>query len=118
MPQNRNQFIDIFIGNLTNAIVHEILEKSIINKEELADKYSNKYRNEVINSYNIAKRYREKINPLNKPLPIKDITHIKDKIKNKVNLELQTRINNGYKNINLDLINQEIDNKLKDLKIE
>ena len=53
MPQNRNQFIDILIGNLANAIVHTILEQSI-DKQELISKY----RNETINSYDIAKRYR------------------------------------------------------------
>ena len=35
MPQNRNQLIELFIGNITNAIVHRILEKAI-GKEVLA----------------------------------------------------------------------------------
>ncbi|MDP2924745.1 MAG: hypothetical protein Q8N99_00065 [Nanoarchaeota archaeon] len=118
MPQNRNQFIDIFIGNLANAIVHDILEKSIMNNEELRDKYSNKYRNELINSYNIAKRYRDKINPLDKTLPLKDIIYIKDQLKNKVQAELLSRINQGYQNINLESIDQEIDEKFKELRIE
>ncbi len=118
MPQNRNQFIDIFIGNLANAIVHDILEKSIINKAELENKYSNKYRNEVINSYNLAKKYRDKINPLDKTLPLKDIVYIKDKLKNKVQAELLTRISKGYQNINLKSIDKEIDDKLKELKVE
>jgi len=38
MPQNRNQLIELFIGNITNAIVHRILERAI-DKEEIADKY-------------------------------------------------------------------------------
>lgn len=118
MPQNRNQFIDIFIGNLANAIVHTILEKSLINKEELINKYLNKYRNEIINSYEIAKRYREKINPINKTLPIRDVIYIKDKLRIKVIAELNLRISKGYQNINLDLINEEIDKVLRELGIE
>ena len=38
MTQNRNKFIEIFIGNISNAIVHEILEKSI-KQDFLVDKY-------------------------------------------------------------------------------
>ena len=33
MSQNRNKLIILFIGNVSNAIVHEILEKAINNKE-------------------------------------------------------------------------------------
>ncbi len=113
MPQNRNQFIDILIGNLANAIVHTILEKSI-DKQELISKY----RNETINSYDIAKRYREKINPIAEPFPIKDISYIKEKLSNKVRAELNLRISKGYQNINLDLINIEINKALKELSIE
>lgn len=29
MPQNRNKLIELFIGNIVNAIVHDILEKAI-----------------------------------------------------------------------------------------
>lgn len=90
MAQNRNQLVDIFIGNLANAIVHTILENSI-DKEELISKY----RNEVLNSYDIAKRYRERINPINKPFPIKDLEYVKEKLKNRVNGELRLRIDKG-----------------------
>ena len=58
MTQNRKKLISLLIGNLTNAIVHEILELSI-NKEELISKY----RKELVTSFQIAKKYREKINP-------------------------------------------------------
>ena len=63
MPQNRNQLIELFTGNITNAIVHRILEKAI-DKQEIADKY----RKELITSFEVAKKYREKINPI-KTLP-------------------------------------------------
>ena len=111
MPQNRSKLIDLFIGNISNAIVHKILERSI-NKEEL----TSKYRKELITSYEIAKRYREKINPTNMPLPIKDIPYIKNKIANKVRLELLIRISKGYE-INLGLMDEEINKALKDMKI-
>ncbi len=38
MVQNRNKLIDLFIGNISNSIVHKILEKAIDNKE-IASKY-------------------------------------------------------------------------------
>lgn len=113
MPQNRNQFIDIFIGNLANAIVHTILEKSI-DKQELISKY----RNETINSYDIAKRYREKINPIDKSFPIKDLVYLKEKLNNKIRAELNLRISKGYQNINLDLIGTEVNKALKELNVE
>lgn len=113
MPQNRNQFIDILIGNLANAIVHTILEKSI-DKPELISKY----RNETINSYNISKRYREKINPINKSFPLKDLEYIKEKLSNRVRAELNLRITKGYQNINLNLIDIEIKKTLKELNLE
>ena len=71
MTQNRNKLIDIFIGNLTNSIVHTILEKAV---KEDKDYLADKYRKELITSFEIAKRYRDKINPVNMPLPEKDIS--------------------------------------------
>ena len=71
MAQNRNKLIDLFIGNISNSIVHKILEKAI-NDKELA----NRYNKELLSSLKIARRYREKINPVNAPLPDKDIEHI------------------------------------------
>jgi len=38
MSQNRNKLIILFIGNVSNVIVHEILEKAINNKE-ITDRY-------------------------------------------------------------------------------
>ncbi|MFH1358501.1 MAG: hypothetical protein ABIH37_01285 [archaeon] len=112
MTQNRNKLIEIFISNLSNSIVHEILEKAT-NQDELI----NKYDKELLNSLNIAKKYREKINPSNSELPHKDIIYIKNKITNKVRNELQVRISKGYENINLNLIDSLIDKHLKETKI-
>ena len=115
MTQNRNKLIELFISNISNIIVHNILENKI--KNEKLD-LEEKYRKELINSFNIAKKYREKINPINDCLPYKDSSYIKNKIKNKVTTELKLRINKGYKNINLSLINIEVNKVLKKLMVE
>ena len=112
MVQNRNKLIDLFIGNISNSILHEILEKAI-DDEEL----SNRYNKESLNSLEIAKKYREKINPINTPLPDKDIDYIKTKITNKVRAELMLRISKGYENINSDLIEELVDKALKNMNV-
>jgi len=113
MTQNRNKIIDLFIGNLSNAVVHKILEQAV--DDEILRKY---YDKELLNSVEIAKRYREKINPINGPLPEKDIAHIKSKIINKVISELKLRIEKGYKNLNLDLVEDIVNKMLVDMKIK
>lgn len=40
MTQNRSKLIDLFIGNIANAIVHKILEQAI--EDGLLRKYYNK----------------------------------------------------------------------------
>ena len=112
MDQNRNKLIELFIGNMSNAILHKILEKAVTDID-IADRYNK----EIKNSFEIAKQYREKINPLNISLPEKDINYIKDKIIRKVKAELQIRISKGYKNINLDLVEQIMNELLKETKI-
>lgn len=115
MPQNRNKLIELFIGNISNAIVHDILEKAIKNeKQYLADKY----RKELLASFQIAKKYREKINPVNIPLPEKDFLYIKEKITKKVKSELQLRILKGYENIDLNFIEEEVNRILEEMKIK
>ena len=80
MSQNRNKLVELFVANLANAIVHQVLEKAIDNSE-----IANKYVKEFKTSWEIAQKYREKINPANAPLPEKDLTEIKTKITKKVN---------------------------------
>ena len=113
MVQNRNKLIELFIGNLSNAIVHEILEKAVSSKS-MADKY----RKELATSFGIAKRYREKINPLKRTFPDKDINYIKEKIINNVKVELMIRISKGYKNIDLTLVDRLVDKALREVKIK
>ena len=113
MVQNRNKLIGLLIGNISNVIVHEILEKAIPSEPEI----SIKYEKEIRNSFEIAKIYRSKINPITKSLPEKDVQDIKKKIKIIVSNELNLRISKGYKGINLDLIDATIDKKLKELRL-
>lgn len=112
MVQNRKKLIDLFIGNISNFVIHEILEKAIDNKE-----ISTRYDKEALNSLDIAKKYREKINPINRTLPDKDIRYIKPRIINRVRSELSLRISKGYKNIDLSLIDDLIDKILRDMNI-
>ena len=91
MTQNRNKLIELFIGNVSNFIVHKILE-SAINKLELITKYQK----ESVNSLEIAKKYREKINPVDNPLQERDINYIREKIIKRTKAELEKRISLGY----------------------
>ncbi len=111
--QNRNKLIEKLIGNLANAIVHMLLEKASEN-EELAKGY----RKESEESLNQAEQYRNKINPISSPLQEKDIEYIKNKLINKVKAKLLTRIEDGYKNISLNLVEKLVENKLKEMNIE
>jgi len=51
MAQNRNKLIELFIGNISNSIIHKILEIAV-SREFVADKY----RKELIASPELAKR--------------------------------------------------------------
>ena len=110
--KNRNQLIEVFVSNLSNAIVHQILETAI-DKQEISEKYVQEYKN----SWQIANIYRGKINPANRSLPVQDLEEIKRKIINNVNSELKLRIDKGYENINLSLVLEFVDKALKELKI-
>ena len=112
MSQNRNKLIILFIGNVSNAIVHEILEKAINNKEII-----DKYRKEIMNSFEKAKEYRDKINPKNTRLPDKDVQNLKSKIVNNVKAELKLRISKGYNGIDLNLVEKIVDKYLKETSI-
>jgi len=111
MVQNRNKLIDLFIGNLTNAILHRILEKAI-EQEEI----SAKYKKEMKTSWEIAKDYREKINPPSS-FPLKDISEIKERLVRRVKSELSIRISKGYKNLNIESVESEVENALKEMKV-
>ena len=114
MPQNRNKLIDLFIGNIANAIIYETLIEAIKDKSK---EIASHYQKEIENAIKISKNYREKINPLNISLPDKDISYIKLKIIKKVNAELRIRISKGYKNIDLTLANKLVEKILKETRI-
>lgn len=102
----------MFIGNISTAIIHEILLVSV-KSEEVASYYQK----EIDNAINRSKKYREKINPVESPLPSKDVEYIKSRIINRVKADLQKRKLEGYKNVDLSLIDSFIDKSLKETKI-
>lgn len=110
MGRNRN--IERLISNLANAVIHQILEKAI-DKNELKDYY----RNEIINSWKIANLYRQKINPTERNLLEVDVIEIKKKVINRVNAELKTRTDKGYKNIDLRDVEEFVDKALRELNV-
>lgn len=110
MVHNRKKSIDSFVGNISNAILHRILEKSI--EDDIIRKY---YDKEFLNSFEIAKKYREKINPINNTL--KEASEIKNIIIKKVTNELKIRISKGYKNIDLSLVEPTTNSILSELKV-
>lgn len=110
MVHNRKKLIDLFIGNISNAILHRILEKAV--EDEIIRKY---YDKEFLNSLEIAKKYRERINPINDAL--KEASEIKEIIIKKVTNELKTRISKGYKNIDLSLVEPTAGDILAELKV-
>lgn len=112
MVQNRNKLIELFIGNISNAIVHEIMGKAIDD-----DNIRNHYNVELKISIDKARSYREKINPINTALPIKDIGYIKNKIIRKVKAELELRVSSGYENINIGLIEIIVEDVLKNMNV-
>jgi len=112
MSQNRKKLIELFIGNISNSVVHKILEKAI-DEENIRKRYGK----EFSTSLDVAKRYRERINPINIPLPDKDTAYIKEKIIRKVKAELEQRISRGYQNIDLGLIEPTINDLLKKMDV-
>lgn len=112
MAQNRNKLLDLFIGNLSNTIVHKILEAAIENQE-----IANKYEKELTTSFAIAMRYREKINPTNGPLSEKDQASIKKRIMKRVRTELMIRISKGYENIRLESVQEIVNRFLKEGRV-
>jgi hypothetical protein len=113
MPQNRNKLIELFIGNMSNAVIHDILEKAI-DDEDIRKRYGQ----ELNTSFKKAKDYREKINPVSSPIPEADIYYIKNKIIKKVKAGLNERIAKGYENIDLFSIELVVDSMLKEAGIK
>ena len=70
---NRNKLVENFIGNLSNAIVHEIFKRAVDDNT-----IRSRYLKELNTSMKTALEYRNKINPINSKLQGKDINYIKD----------------------------------------
>lgn len=109
---NRNRSIQLFVGNASNAVLHEILMRAIENSE-----ITNKYAKEIKNSFEIARKYREKINPADMKLPDKDVESIKRKIVNKVKAELLIRIEKGYSGIDINIVEKLVEEFLREMRI-
>lgn len=112
MTQNKNLLIQLFVGNIYNAIVHKILEKAI-DKEEIKEKYNK----ELKSSFAKAEIYRTKINPVDSTFPANDAEEIRKMIINRVNRELRNRELRGYKNIDFSLVEILVDDYFKKLNI-
>jgi len=112
MVQNRGKLIDLFIGNLSNAIVHRILEQSV--EDKTLREY---YEKEILNSIKIAKKYREKINPVSEQLPEKDRTDVRRKIIDRVTTKLKARISEDYQNIDLNSVEHIVNKLLTDMNV-
>ena len=113
MSRNRNKLITLLIGNLTNVVVHQVLENSV--KEEILRKY---YDKESLHSLEIAKRYREQINPIQRALPGIDVETIKGEILKRARNELLLRISKGYRGIELEALESILERLLEELKIK
>lgn len=113
MVHNRNKLLILLIGNLANAVVHKVLEEAT--KEEILRK---RYDKESLVSYEVAKRYREQINPLQRCLSEKDAEEIKEEVMRRARQELQTRISKGYRDIDIALVEPVLQKLMKELKIE
>ena len=112
MTQNRNKLIKLLIGNISNAVVHRILEKSI------TEQYiSSKYNKELLNSMEIAKSYRKKINPVDKDLSEDIREEIKKSVISKVENEIDLRKSKGYKNLEKIDIEKEVEDTLLEIRI-
>ena len=112
MVQNRNKLIELCVGNLANAVVHKLLEEAT-KKDELVRKYGK----ESVTSLEIAKKYREKINPKTIPLSEKDSVYIKKKVEKRTRAELVLRIRKGYENVPIELVEEYVNKLLKELSI-
>jgi len=113
MSQNRNKLLQLLTANLVNLVVHRVLEESA--KEEML---RNHYDKESSVSFEVAKKYREKINPLNRELPEHDLSKIKEEVFRKTNNELKLRISKGYEGIDLNLMEVILEKVLKELEME
>ncbi len=103
--RNKKKLLRIILGNLSNAILHEILAESAIT--ELREHYSK----EAANSLEVALKYRQK---LSSRFTISE--NMKSKLIRIVNNKLNQRIRMGYKNLNLTKVEINVEYFLKKIK--
>jgi predicted Zn-dependent protease len=103
--KNKKKLLKIILGNLSNAILHEILADAVFN--ELRFYYSK----ESTNSLEIAIRYRQKLSA-NFSFPV----HLKLKLIQLIRSKLNQRIRKGYKNIDLTKIESFVEKYLQKIK--
>jgi|SRR3989344_9159590 len=112
MAQNKPDLIKRFIGVASNIITHKILVKAELEKD-----LRNYYTKEIERDVDIALKYRDRINPANKPLPKMDSKEIRDSIMSNVKAELLKRIDKGY-DVDFSKIDEEIDNFLREQNVD
>ena len=113
MPHNRNKLIVLLIGNHSNTVIHRVLEASV--KEDILREH---YDKESLVSFNVAKKYREMINPVQRYFSDEDVGEIRKQINRRVKKELELRISKGYEGINLNLIEQILEEGLEELNVK
>ena len=112
MSQNRKKLIDLFIGNVSNVVVHRLLERAIDD-----DLVAKRYGKEERTSFDTAEKYRALINPVQSPLPISDADMIRLRILARVKCEIVLRVSKGYKNLSLDGVERFVDSVLRELHV-
>jgi len=111
MTQNRNKLLDLFEGNVANAVLHIILDKCN-NDENIAKKYVEEWKI----SLEVARRYRRKINPAHTIFQKSEGEELKRSIISRVRAEVLFRISKGY-TIDSSLIDVSADDVLRELNV-
>lgn len=75
------------------------------------------YDRESLSSFEVARRYREKINPVQRELPENDVDKIKEEVFKRAGKELRLRIDKGYEGVKLGLLGEILEKVLEELKI-
>ena len=105
VSRNKKKLLKIILGNLSNAILHEILAESTI--AELREHYFK----EAINSFEVAIKYRQKLS-----YEFSISNDLKSKLIRIVKSKLRQRIKNGYNNLNLNKVEIYVESLLKKIK--
>ena len=112
MAQNRSKLLILLASNMANVVVHRIL-KAATDVPEV----SRRYDKEALVSLDTSRNYRQKINPVGLSCSGKDQVSIRKKVMQKARTVLLGRIAQGYKNVDLGLIEQHVDALMQELKI-